>query len=112
MNRKKTGNMRMIASIVLWACHSAQCQNATNNVPETVATLSVKAVPYPRTKATDGGTNWGPFLYGLRAGGSQSFVSITNTPESNHARIFFKRWGLDSPGSRKRLKILGPEDEK
>ena len=44
--------------------------------------------------------------YVVTAGGLHSFVGITNTPESNPVRVFFKRWGGDDP-SNQRIAVFG-----
>jgi hypothetical protein len=88
-----TKNSLIIFCGMLCSCHSVQ--RTVPGKSEMPAMITDQAVPATRIPTSAGGPGWAPRLYAVFACGS--FNAITNTPASNHVRVYFKKWGGDDP---------------
>jgi hypothetical protein len=99
-------NSLIIVCGMLCSCHSVQRTVPGNS--EMPAMINDRAVPASRIPTSAGGPTWASVLYSVFACGS--FNPITNTPASNHVRVYFKKWGGDDPEG-ERVGIFGLTNE-
>lgn len=79
----------MIAALALCGCRSTRTPHAEKTEVMAVAVENTNSTPEPLNL----------YHYSVRAGGPNSFVGMTNRPESNRVRIGFKKWGGVDPES-------------